>query len=171
MAQNKARRRARRTYEGGLRRGAARRACARPPQTFDTYQAIYNYAAEAGHGSQTFSTSNTWRAALLGTVAAGALMFGYGRTARAQVMPPVAPCNVITGGGTTVNCTGNLSAGVEVNGSYTTLNVNTLTANIAPASEVDGINFTSDGNIDQIGLVVAPHPSGHGVVQERSASI
>ena len=70
MAQNKARRRARRTYEGGLRLSAASRACARPTQTRDTYQAIYNYAADAGGGSQTFAQGDTWRAALLGTVAA-----------------------------------------------------------------------------------------------------
>ncbi len=90
------------------------------------------------------------RTAALGAVAAGALMFGYGRTARAQIVPPAPPCDAISGGGTTVTCTGNLQPGVRLDngaGPYTTLNVNTLNQNIAPANGVGGIRFRSIGDV------------------------
>ncbi len=70
--------------------------------------------------------------------------------AHAQIIPPNAPCNVVTNGGTTITCTGNVGAGVDLNvigGLYTTLNVNTLTQDIAPAAGIDGINFTSGGDV------------------------
>ncbi len=112
--------------------------------------ALCGYSGDAGGGSQTFAQSDRWRSLMLGTVAAGALLFGYGRRAYAQVVPPNAPCDTITGGGTTVTCTGNVSTGVLLNnggGPYTTLNVNTLTANITPGANVDGITFTSNGAV------------------------
>jgi hypothetical protein len=64
--------------------------------------------------------------------------------ANAQTLPPAAPCNTVSG--TTVTCTGNVSTGVLVNygSSLRTLNVNTLTANITPASGVNGIRIVSD---------------------------
>ncbi len=116
------------------------------PRARNTRTANDNYAADAGGGSRTFIGSETWRAALLGTVAAGAVMFGYARRAYAQVTPPNAPCNQISGGGTTVTCTGDVSTGVSLvngNGPYTTLNVNNLATSITPASGVYGIEFTS----------------------------
>ena len=99
MAQNKARRRGRRTYEGGLRLSAARRACARPTQTQDTYQAVYNYAADAGGGSQTFAQGDTWRAVLLGTVAAGAV---FAAPANAQDSGSMQVGSATVGGGTAI---------------------------------------------------------------------
>ncbi len=103
------------------------------------HTAICNYAGDAGGGSQTFAASDRWRRALLGTVAAGALLFGYGRRAYAAC----------TGSGATLTCTGDLSAGVNLNngsGPYTTLNVYSLTADIAPTN-ADGIRFYSNGSI------------------------
>ena len=127
------------------RLGVATGACApiRPP--FRSSQPIDNYLGDAGHGSQNFSCSRAWRAALLGSIAGGGLLFGYARSARAQVVPPAPPCNTVAG--TEVTCTGNVSAGIASAAPYTILNVNTLTANITPASGVDGIGFTSTGSI------------------------
>jgi len=107
-----------------------------------------NYAADAGRGSQTFAGSDTWRAALLGTAAAGALLFGYGRRAYAQHIPPDATCPATNA--TTITCTGDVSTGVSLvngNGPYTTLNVNTLTTSITPADGVYGIEFTSNDDV------------------------
>ncbi len=73
---------------------------------------------------------------LLGGVAAGMAMFGYGRTAYAA-------CTTVD---TTMTCTGDLSDGVVASNPVTVLNVNSLTQDIAPALN-DGINFTSDGAI------------------------
>ncbi|MDJ0513607.1 MAG: autotransporter domain-containing protein [Methyloceanibacter sp.] len=90
------------------------------------------------------------RSLLLGTAAAGLMLFGYGRSAYGQVSPPNAPCNQISGGGTTVTCTGDVSDGILVDGDalpYTTLYVNTIRGNITPTAGIDGINFTnSNGN-------------------------
>lgn len=108
----------------------------------ESSRSIYNYRADAGAGSNTItvmSDSPGWRAALLGTVAAGALWLGMPRYARAQVVPPSAPCDDVSG--TNVICTGNVSAGIKVTDPYTVLNVHDLTTNIAPASGVDGIYF------------------------------
>ena len=61
-------------------------------------------------------------------------------------MPPLPNCNLISGGGTTVTCSGNVSTGVLLDngaGPYSVLNVNNLTADITPASGVSGIAFTS----------------------------
>lgn len=91
------------------------------------------------------------RSTLLGTVAAGMLLFGYGRSAQAQVVPPAAPCNTVSG--STVTCTGNVSAGIAIDqvgapaDTFSTLNVNGVTRDIAPASMIDGIYFGSDGNV------------------------
>lgn len=73
---------------------------------------------------------------LLGGVAAGMAMFGYGRAAYAA-------CTTVN---TTMTCTGDLSGGVIASNPVTVLNVNSLTDDIAPAVN-DGINFTSDGAI------------------------
>ncbi|XSG81942.1 MAG: autotransporter outer membrane beta-barrel domain-containing protein [Methyloligella sp. ZOD6] len=92
------------------------------------------------------------RSALLGTVAAGVLLFGYGRPARAQIVPPAAPCSTVSG--TTVTCTGNVSPGIEIDqygivpAPFDTLIVKDVTGDIAPAPGVDdGIYFGSDGNV------------------------
>jgi uncharacterized protein with beta-barrel porin domain len=81
-----------------------------------------------------------WRTMLLGTAAAGALLFGYGR--RAYAGP--GPCPTV---GTTMTCTGDHSDGIATSNPITILNVNNLTADIAPAPGTDGINFTSTGTI------------------------
>ena len=73
-----------------------------------------------------------------------------GRRAYAQVTPPNPPCDQISGGGTTITCTGDVSTGVSLvngNGPYTTLNVNTLTTTITPADGVYGIEFTSNDDV------------------------
>ncbi|MEO8419783.1 MAG: hypothetical protein ABI457_01190, partial [Hyphomicrobium sp.] len=91
-----------------------------------------------------------WRSALATTVASTALFAYSGRPVRAQTVPPAAPCNQVSGGGTTVTCTGDVSTGVLLNnggGPFTTLNIVNLTDDITPASGVDGIRFTSLGGI------------------------
>ncbi len=102
-----------------------------------------NYSGDAGHGSQTFASSETWRNALLGTVAAGALLFGYGRRAYATCTTTGLSPNQ------TVTCTGDIT-GDLTNGGYTvaspadvsTLNVNSITnpVPIAPTN-ANGLTF------------------------------
>ncbi len=79
---------------------------------------------------------SSWRRLLLGTVAAGSLFFYGGRRAEAgcSVTLPIA------------TCTGNLAGRVNYDNvaGVTTLNVNTLTANIAPAAGTVGINFVNN---------------------------
>ena len=70
-----------------------------------SYRPIYNYRADAGAGSNTItviSESPGWRAALLGTVAAGALWLGSPR-ARAGRFPQT----LATMSCTTATCSGN----------------------------------------------------------------
>jgi len=99
----------------------------------------------------TTQATSVRRSLLLGTVAAGMLLFGYGREARAQVVPPAAPCNNVSGA--TVTCTGDVSDGIEIDqygappDTFDTLIVNGVTKNITPATTVDGIYFGSDGNV------------------------
>ena len=94
------------------------------------------------------------RSALLGTVAAGMLLFGYGRSAQAQVVPPDPPCDTVTGGGTIVTCTDtptdNVSTGVSIEQvvpvpptNFITLDVTGLRQDITPAADVSGIYFGS----------------------------
>ena len=112
------------------------------------YRVIGNYGPNAGCGSNALSASDTWRNVLLGSVAAGALFFGYGRSARANCSGP-AP---------TLTCTGDISGtappgvyngGIRVPPApvYTTLDVNNITSDITPDSGVDGINFVTNGDI------------------------
>jgi hypothetical protein len=120
------------------------------------YRSIYNYRGDAGAGSNTItvmSESPGWRAALLGTVAAGALWLGLPRYARAG---PDA-CDVSVAGVAT--CQGDQSDGIDGAGAVppnfnqaitTTLNVNNLTADIAPLSGVDGIYFHRTGALNNI---------------------
>ena len=108
---------------------------------------VSNYSADAGQGSNTITTlsENTgWRTALLGTVAAGALWLSLPRYARGDDA-------CILSGGTTATCTGDqsdgIASGIDFPATYTTLNVNNLTTNIAPASGVDGIYFRNTFSI------------------------
>ncbi|MFD0985988.1 autotransporter outer membrane beta-barrel domain-containing protein [Methyloligella solikamskensis] len=79
------------------------------------------------------------------------MMFGYGRPVRAQVVPPAPPCNMVSGG--TVTCTGNVSSGIDIDqygpapDTFDTLIVRDVTADITPASGVDGIYFGSEGSV------------------------
>ncbi len=87
----------------------------------------------------------SWRTALLGTVAAGALSFAIGGPSAA------APALCVTNGAV-ATCTGNQSAGIASGVDFnappvTTLDVNKLTQAIMPASGTDGINFTSTGDV------------------------
>jgi hypothetical protein len=101
----------------------------------DSYSRIYNYSADAGSGSNTITTiseSPGWRAALLGTVAAGALWLGD----RAH-----AAC---TGAGT-YTCTGTLTTTQTLTG--TPLTVTT----VAPLSVItvagDAFDLTGTGGL------------------------
>ena len=87
-----------------------------------------------------------FRDAFLGTVAAGALSLAFGGPALAGPAP--AGCT-IDGTGTIETCTGNQSAGISITSptALTSLNVNSLTQAIAPASGTKGITFTSAGAI------------------------
>jgi hypothetical protein len=105
------------------------------------------------------SALQSWRTALATGVASAALC-AYGvRPARAQTVPPAPPCNQISGTtGSIVTCSGNVSSGVSLpngSGPFDTLNIGNLTANIAPASGVTGVEFTSNGNVT---LNVDPRP-------------
>ena len=73
-----------------------------------------------------------WRGLLLGTVAAGAVLLGYGR----RVYAGPGPCPVV---GTTMTCTGDHSAGIATSNPITILNVNNLTVDITiPPDAVPG---------------------------------
>src|ERR1700722_8205564 len=87
------------------------------------------------------------RDAFLGTVAVGALSLVSGG-------PALAGPDACTpsGGGTIETCSGNQSAGIASGTDFTfppvtTLNVNSLTTAIAPASGTNGIIFTSAGAV------------------------
>lgn len=62
-------------------------------------------------------------------------------SASAQVSPPNPPCDNVSGA--TATCTGDVSSGVSASTPFTTLNVNTLTQAITPASGVPGIHLES----------------------------
>ncbi len=90
---------------------------------------------------------------MLATGVASAALFAYGgRPVRAQTVPPAPPCNTISGiSGSIVTCSGNLSTGVDLpnaGGPFQVLNVGNLTTDIAPASGVTGILFTSNGAVE-----------------------
>jgi uncharacterized protein with beta-barrel porin domain len=85
-----------------------------------------------------------FRDAFLGTVAAGALSLAFGGPA--QALLPTG-CT-LSGGGTIETCTGDQHTGVAaLPPPVTTLNVNSLTTAIRPASGTVGISFTSAGAI------------------------
>ncbi|MGA7804772.1 autotransporter outer membrane beta-barrel domain-containing protein [Bradyrhizobium sp.] len=86
----------------------------------------------------------SWREALLGTAAAGALSFAIPGPALAAPDP----CT-LSGGATIAICSGNQSAGIASGVDFpvppvNTLDVNNLTQAIAPASGIPGIAFTSN---------------------------
>lgn len=115
-------------------------------------QQVQSYANDAGHGSRSFDQPQTLRSALLGTVAAGALFFGYGRRAYADCTGP-APTLTCTGDIAGTVPPGVVNSGINVPDApgtvYTTLHVLNVTGDlITPASNVDGINFTSASNHD-----------------------
>ena len=106
-----------------------------------------------GNPRTTASHANvrSWRAHLATGVASAALLAYGARPLRAQVVPPAPPCNQISGiAGSIVTCSGNLSGGVSLfngGGPFEVLNVQSLTANIAPAAGVTGIEFSSNGSV------------------------
>jgi len=64
----------------------------------------------------------------------------------------VLPDCPISDGGTVITCSGDQSAGIDLDTSgtsetLTTLNVNNLTANIAPAANVTGVHFAGNGQV------------------------
>lgn len=112
---------------------------------------IYNYNALAGSGSDTFLTINgsgSWRVALLGTVAAGALWSMTPKPVRAGP----ALCTTV---GNVTTCQGDQSGGIASSVDFNpatvdTLNVNTLTTNIAPPSGTSGIYFHRSGGYQNV---------------------
>jgi hypothetical protein len=108
---------------------------------YDTI-AVSSYSDNAGHDSCTFEPTDSWRSVLLGTVAAGALFFGYARRAYAQHILPDSTCVASTA--LTIHCTSDVSTGVLLNigGGFSQHRLS-LTANIAPDPGIDGIRFTS----------------------------
>lgn len=86
--------------------------------------------------------------------ASSAFVAGFYLTApaRAQTVPPASPCNQISGSsGEIVTCSGDVSSGVDLQnggGPYQVLNIEDLSANIAPATGVTGITFTSNGSVE-----------------------
>ncbi len=74
------------------------------------------------------------------------MILGYGRRAYANCVGP-APTLTCTGTITGTAAPGVVNGGILVPGGYTTVNVNSLTADITPNSGVDGISFTSVGSI------------------------
>ena len=120
-----------------------------------------------GGGAVTVSRSRTSGKALLPWAAAAAMLLGGGGLAvQAEPVTPESPqCTVSD---KTVTCKGNLSEGVKVDGgegaeagTYTKLEVNNLTTNIAPAAWTNGIEFTSDSDID-----VTVNTGGHSITAE-----
>jgi hypothetical protein len=102
---------------------------------------------------------------LLGSVAAGVAIFGYGRAAYAA-------CTTV---GTTMTCTGDLSGGVAATNPVTVLNVNSLTTDITPVATVHGINFTSDGAITIVSdtgdsEIIVTGPATDGIFASSSGS-
>ncbi len=114
---------------------------------------------------QQAARSQALRSVLLGTAAAGLMLFGYGRGAYAQVSPPAAPCNQISGvGNTTVTCTGDVSGGILVDGDatpYTTLNVNNIDRDISPGAGIDGLRFTNTNGND---ITIVSDTGSHSIV-------
>ncbi len=95
------------------------------------------------------SESPAWRAALLGTVAAGSLWLYSARTARAD---PDACSITGTPPNQIATCQGNQSQGISSAGAddfdpadVETLNVNNLTTDIAPGTYIPGIFFSRTG--------------------------
>ena len=111
----------------------------------DPSAGLYNYSSVTGAGSDSLSRisgTGGWRAALLGTVAAGALWVATPRAANAGPDD----CDVV---GSTATCQGDQSDGISSNTDFTappvtTLNVNELTGDIDP-NAADGIYFLSPG--------------------------
>jgi hypothetical protein len=132
--------------DAGLWHAPANAVCA----ATESYSRITNYSADAGAGSRivtNLSESPGWRAALLGTVAAGSLWLYSARVARAGpqlcTISGTAPDQIAT-------CQGNQSDGIASGTDFIAadveiLNVNNLTTNIAPAMGVDGIYFHRTG--------------------------
>ncbi|MEP6841533.1 MAG: hypothetical protein ABJA75_26030, partial [Bradyrhizobium sp.] len=81
----------------------------------------------------------------------------------ASVIPAAATCDGV------VNCSGNISGGVSYDGnSVTTLNVNSLTANVTPSGGVSGLSLAaraddgSNGRNGGIGIGTDPGDDGNG---------
>ncbi|WP_298985212.1 autotransporter outer membrane beta-barrel domain-containing protein [uncultured Roseibium sp.] len=82
------------------------------------------------------------RKLLLATATFSLTLVGEPKTVLSQtVVPPSSgPCTV---SGTSATCTGDVSSGIDANSPLTSLTVENVTQDIAPASGVDGIEFES----------------------------
>ncbi|MEM8574613.1 MAG: hypothetical protein AAGF48_08260, partial [Pseudomonadota bacterium] len=115
------------------------------------------------------------RTLLLGTAAAGLMLFSYGRSAYAQATPNSPACgDVMAPGTSTVTCTGDPEDGVLVDG-YTykyvrTLNVNDIDRDIAPGAGTDGIKFyNTNGNDITIVSDLKDGPNGEKIIEVEDA--
>ena len=87
-------------------------------------------------------------AVLVFTFAAGALSLAFGGPALATLMPVLPAGCTIDSTGTIETCIGDQHTGVTaLSPPVTTLNVNSLTTAITPASGTNGITFTSAGAV------------------------
>ncbi len=123
-----------------------------------TAAGAYSYDARAGAGSDTFDTiGGSWRAALLGTVAAGAFWCMTPKPVRAGPSACVTVGNVAT---CTGDQSGGIASGVDFNpAAVDTLVVNSLAADIAPPANTSGIYFSRSGagNTITIDSNISPH--------------
>ena len=113
--------------------------------------------AQSSGNRSTFVTAQRAVAATLRTTlttgVASAALLALACTAQAQpIEPPASPCDQVSGGGTTVTCSGSIPTGVLLDAtvtpsSFTTLNVIGLTTDITPALGDSGVAFISDGNV------------------------
>ncbi|WP_374331599.1 autotransporter-associated beta strand repeat-containing protein [Aestuariivirga sp.] len=117
------------------------------------------------------------RGGLLASVAIAALLLVSPGMSLAQTVPPAAPCNQVAG--TTVTCTGNVSAGVSITSptAFTVLNVNSVTSDVTPAANQPGItmdktsgettvnvDLTAGGGVHTIAVTgIASHPDLAGI--------
>ena len=115
-----------------------------------------SYHALAGAGSDTFqalSASRRWRVAMLGTAAIGGLWLMEPRPAQAGP----GGCTTV---GATASCTGDQSAGIGAadfdQTVADTLNISSLTTNIAPTAGTSGIQFVRPSGSVTINSDMAP---------------
>jgi hypothetical protein len=124
------------------------RTATRPARDASCRAVPTNYSGDAGAGSHSItniSESPAWRAALLGTVAAGSLWLYSARTARAAC---------VNSGGSTYSCSG-------ANTTQQTINANNAAVSTVPGFSV----ITTDPRAVSIAGAMAPSPSSMSIIR------